>query len=162
MTASLSLRSIVLAGFVVLATAATAHAQRVVSDAELGDARPEAELRLDMREAVERDTDTVNTALVFNNPNAQTAHVMCRAYDSNGNHMGRRLVGVPGNGVRYLRASDFSRGGDFIGAAICSSRTRVAASAVLLAPGAITNLDVIQADAWDDTNRMRFPLIATY
>ena len=44
----------------------------------------------------------------------------------------------------------------------CTSRTRIAATAVLLAPGALTNLDVIQADHWDESNRMRFPLIASY
>ena len=161
MTASNSFRSFLLAGATVLAFAAPAHAQRAV-ETELGDARPEAELRVDLREAMEHDTDSVNTALVFNNPNAEVAAVLCRAYDSNGNYVGRRIFRLPANGVRYVRASDFSGGGDYIGSAICSSRSRVAASAVLLAPGAITNLDVIQSDPWDDSNRTRFPLIATY
>jgi hypothetical protein len=54
-----------------------------------------------------------------------------------------------------------SGGADFIGSAVCASRTRVAASAIFLAPGSLTNLDVIQAGPWDDT-KIRFPLIATY
>ncbi|MEM9175706.1 MAG: hypothetical protein AAGC67_10765, partial [Myxococcota bacterium] len=120
------------------------------------------ELRVDLREAMERDTDTVNTALVFNNASGDVVHVFCRAFDADGAYEGRRVVRIPARGVRYLRASDFSSGGDFIGSAVCSSRARVAASAVLLAPGALTNLDVIQADAWDEGNRVRFPLIATY
>ena len=160
MTASNTFRSIILAGAALLAASA-AQAQEV-SATEADQSRPESELRADMRDAMERDTDSVNTALVFNNPSADVVHVFCSAFDSNGRYEGRRTVRIPGRGVRYLRASDFSSGDDYIGSALCQSRARVAASAVLLAPGAITNLDVIQADAWDESNRVRFPLIATY
>ena len=55
----------------------------------------------------------------------------------------------------------FSSGADFIGSAMCSSRARVAASGVFLAPGSITNVDVIQAPTWGP-GQIRFPLIATY
>jgi hypothetical protein len=75
--------------------------------------------------------------------------------------IGRKVARIPGRGVRYLSASDLSGGADFIGSAVCASRTRVAASAIFLAPGSLTNLDVIQAGPWDDT-KIRFPLIATY
>jgi len=134
----------------------------VLTSAQADDSRPETELRVDLREAMERDTDSVNTALVFNNGATEVVRVVCRAFDARGTYLGRRTLRVAARGVRYLRASDFSGGSDFIGSAVCSARGRVAASAILLAPGAITNLDVIQAHAWDDANRVRFPLIATY
>ena len=155
----ISLRSLVLAGAALLAAAAPAWAQTVV---DLDESRSEAELRVDMRDAVERDTDVVNTALVFNNTSPDVSHVICLAHDAQGQYLARRIVRIPAQGVRYLRASDFATRGDFIGSATCTSRARIAATAVLLAPGAITNLDVIQADRWDDANRMRFPLIANY
>jgi len=125
------------------------------------DARTEAELKVDVRQAIERDTDVANTALIFNNTTGQDTLVVCSAYSAEGRMLGRKTAQIPARGLRYLRASDISKGVDFIGSAVCSSRARVAASAVFLAPGAMTNLDVIQLGPWDDTS-IRFPLVATY
>lgn len=161
MTRSYLLRSVALASAALLVSAATAQAQ-MATMFDRDDSRPEAELRVDMRGAVDRDTDVADTALVLSNTTNQDTHVLCVSYDANGNAVGRKFARLPARGVRYLRASDFSNGADFIGSASCTSRGRVAASAVFLAPGAITNLDVIQGQRWDDTNRVRFPLIATY
>jgi hypothetical protein len=125
------------------------------------DSRGEVDLKADVRRAIDRDTDVANTALVFNNPGNQAASVVCLGYGPNGNMLGRRVAQIPARGLRYLRASDLSGGVDFIGSAICSSRVRLAGSAVFLAPGSITNLDVIQAGPFD-SNSIRFPLVATY
>ena len=151
-------RSIVfLAVSSVLAGAGLAQAQ----DAEIDNARGAAELRAEVKDAVERDVDTANTALVFNNVTRSDSYVVCTAYDGNGNNLGTKRAYVPKRGVKYLRASDLSNGVDFVGSAVCTSRARMAASAVFLGPGTITNLDVIQPGTWDAT-RIRFPLIATY
>ncbi|MBJ21961.1 MAG: hypothetical protein GY910_19535 [bacterium] len=125
------------------------------------DSRGENELRSELREAIDRDTDVANTALVFNNTTSGDAVVVCTAFGANGNFIGRGTVRLPARGVRYLRASDLSGGADFVGSALCASRVRVAASAIFLAPGSITNLDVIQAGPWDAHN-IRFPLVASY
>lgn len=151
-------RSIVfLAVSAVLAGAGLTQAQGV----EIDEARGAEELRAEMRDAAAGDVDTTNTALLFNNVTRINSYVVCTAYDGNGNVLGTKRAYVPKRGVKYLRASDFSNGADFVGSAVCTSRERMAASAVLLAPGAITQLDVIQPDAWDLT-RIRFALIATY
>jgi len=151
------MRSALLAtGLLLITSPATAQ-----SLASWDDSRDEAQLKLDVREAIERDTDVANTALVFNNTSSTEAIVRCAAYGANGRVLGRRRAVVPAKGLRYLRASDLSNGKDFVGSAVCTARNRLAASAVFLAPGAMTNLDVIQAGPWDSTS-IRFPLVATY
>lgn len=152
------LRSTLFVATALVWTAGSASAQTVTSR---DDSRGETELRAEVREAIERDTDVANTALVFNNTSTEDTTVICTAHGANGEFLGRRMARVPARGLRYLRASDLSSGADFVGSAVCSSRARVAASAVFLAPGSITNLDVIQAGPWDSHN-IRFPLIATY
>ncbi len=154
------LRSLPFAIVALVLGAGVASAQALAM-ADRDDSRSETELRVEMREAVDRDTDSTNTALVFNNTTNQDAIVFCTAYGANGRLLGRKIAKLPARGTRYLRASDLSNGADFVGSALCSSRARVAGSAVFLAPGAITNLDVIQAGPWD-SNRIRFPLIASY
>ena len=151
-------RSCVLVCTALLLGAAASQAQ---TPTDRDDSRGEEQLRVEVRQAMDRDTDTTNTALVFNNTTAAVAHVVCIAYSAEGRMLGRKVARLPARGVRYLRASDLSGGTDFIGSAICATRARVVASAVFLAPGSLTNLDVIQAGPWDDTN-IRFPLIATY
>jgi len=151
-------RSIAFAAAALFLSAAGAEAQTMI---EMDDSRSETQLREDMKEAVDRDTDVANTALVFNNTGGEQTHVFCTAFGANGRALGSKVARIPGKGVRYLRASDLSNGVDFIGSALCSSRGRVVGSAVFLAPGAMTNLDVIQAGPWDDAS-LRFPLIATY
>ena len=159
MTSPFLIRSTLLASTALLMlVSASAQAQTVDTR---DDSRGETELRAEVRQAIERDTDVANTALVFNNTTHEAASVICRAYGANGELLGRRFARVPARGVRYLRASDLSSGADFVGSAVCASRSRVAASAIFLAPGSITNLDVIQAGPWDAHN-IRFPLVATY
>ena len=160
MTSQLLIRSTLLTSFALLLLLAATSAAAQTVDAR-DDSRSESELRAEVRQAIERDTDVANTALVFNNTTHEDASVICRAYGANGELLGRRFARVPARGVRYLRASDLSSGADFVGSAVCASRSRVAASAIFLAPGSITNLDVIQAAPWDAHN-IRFPLIATY
>lgn len=160
MTLKSLIRSTLLASTaLVLATAGLSQAQTIVTPDD--DSRSEMELRAEVRRAIDRDTDVANTALVFNNASSQESTVVCRAYGANGDFVGRGVAKIPPRGVRYLRASDLANGADFVGSAVCRTRTRMAASAVFLAPGAITNLDVIQAAPFDSYD-IRFPLIATY
>ncbi len=136
----------------------TAQAQ----DAEFIDmGRDEVELRVDVKAAVDRDTDVANTALVFNNAGRKDTTVTCTAYGSNGDVLGRGRTRVAAQGVKYIRASDLSNGVDFIGSALCKARGRIVVSSVFLAPGAITNLDVKTRNGKRWT-RVRFPLIASY
>jgi hypothetical protein len=158
MTLRSLIRKTLYASTALLLLAGAASAQTVTSR---DDSRGETELRAEVRDAVDRDTDVANTALVFNNTSPNETTVICTAYGANGQFLGRKMARVPARGVRYLRASDLSGGVDFVGSALCASRARVAASAVFLAPGSISNLDVIQAGPWDSHN-IRFPLIATY
>ena len=152
-------RSIAFATAALLLSAGAAQAQTMLDSVD--DSRSEDQLRADVKEAVERDNDVANTALVFNKTTNEVTHVFCAAHGANGEILGRKVARIPGKGVRYLRASDLSSGADFIGSAACSTRGRVVGSAVFLAPGSMTSLEVIQAAAWD-SNSIRFPLIATY
>ena len=140
---------------------AVAAGTRVDDAGRLDESRPTEELEVDMRAAVDRDTDVANTALTFNNVGVSAAIVVCRAFDGRGTALGIRAVHVPANGLRYLRASDFADGADFVGSAVCKSRVRVHGSAVFLAPGALTNLNVIH-NVRKRVTTIRFPLVATY
>ena len=143
---------------VMLAAGASAEFATVAS---LDDSRDDAQLKVEMRDAMRHDTDVANTALVFNNTGNSEAVVYCRAFGPDGRALGRKVARIPKKGLRYLRASDLAGGADFIGSATCTTRVRVVASAVFLAPGVLTNLDVVQLGPWDDST-IRFPLIATY
>jgi len=134
-------------------------AAQAVEEVDIG--RLEVELRVDITDAIERDTDVANTALVFNNAGRVATTVYCTAFSGNGEILGRGKTRVPAKGVRYLRASDLSDGVDFVGSAVCKARGRVTATSVFLAPGAITALDVKQYRR-KRTSRMRFPLVASY
>lgn len=125
------------------------------------ESRDEAELRVEIKDAIARDTDLSNTVLVFNNAGRRTTYVHCAAYNGNGRVLGRRIARVPAQGVRYLRASDLSNGVDFVGSVICKAREHVVASAIFLTPGAITNLEVVQKRSRRAT-RIRFPLVASF
>lgn len=139
--------------------AATTGQAQELSEVDIG--RLEIELRTDITDAVERDTDVVNTALVFHNSGIRDAAVRCVGYGANGEVLGRGMTRVPAKGVRYLRASDLSDGVDFVGSALCKANGNVVATAVFLAPGAITDLDVQQRPR-RRRSHMRFPLIASY
>jgi hypothetical protein len=141
-----------------LVPAGLAGAQEV---AQIDDARDEVELKADIRNAIERDIDVANTALVFNNASRRATVVHCTAYSANGEALGKKIARVPALGVRYIRASDLSGGADFVGSALCKARGSVVGSAVFLAPGSITNLDILRKKR-KKTTWMRFPLVATY
>ena len=118
------------------------------------------ELQADVRDS-QHDVDTTNTALLFNAQGPDDVVVKCRAYDQNGNAIGRTATKVPKNGLRYLRASDLANGRDFIGSAFCSVRGDVVGSALLVAPGSITPLDVVQ-NQLAGTTTMQFPLVISF
>ena len=75
--------------------------------------------------------------------------------------IGRTATAVPANGLRYIRASDLANGRDFIGSARCWTGGDIIATAVFLAPGAVTSLDVEQ-HRHPLKGRVRFPLVASY
>ena len=87
--------------------------------------------------------------------------VSCVAIDGNGNILGRGYTVVPSNGLRYLRASDLSNGIDYVGSALCKADGRAEASAVFLAPSAITSLKVRQRGRRGGM-LFRFPVVASY
>ena len=93
--------------------------------------RGSVDLLADLEDSTHRDTDSADTALVFTNKGYTRVGVWCTAYDSDGHVVGRADTSVPGNGLRYLRASDFSDGRDFVGHAECKSNGHAAATAVL-------------------------------
>jgi len=106
------------------------------------------------------DTDIADTALVFTNETAAIVEVKCIARNQNGTVVGRTRTRLPAHGLRYLRASDFSDGRDFIGHATCKSSGHVAATAMLFG---------VEISDLPSTSRRRgrgmhhkFSLIATY
>lgn len=105
------------------------------------------------------DRDGLDTALVFSNQLDREVRVGCRAFGRDGQLLGRAGTGLPARGLRYLRASDFAPGGDFVGSVECLAGGRVLAEALLLAPGGITNLEVLQR-ARARSTRIEFPLVA--
>lgn len=132
---------------------------QVTAVAENEVARNADELRTDIASSIDRDV--ADTALVFSNGGGGAQRVACRGFDSSGRVVGRTVTAVPPNGLRYIRASDLGNGTDFVGSARCWTGRGVIASAVFLAPGAITNLDVASNEhRWGV--RVRFPVVATY
>ncbi len=105
------------------------------------------------------DRDGLDTALVFSNQLEREVRVGCRAFGRDGQLVGRAGTGLPARALRYLRASDFAPGGDFVGSVECLAGGRVLAEALLLAPGGITNLEVLQRPRGRST-RLEFPLVA--
>ena len=123
--------------------------------------RGAGDLLADLGDSTHLDRDIADTVLVFNNRTGRRAGVWCAAYDADGNILGRADTYVPGNGLRYLRASDLSGGVDFVGSAVCKARGRLEGSVVFLAPSAITSLKVRQHERRGVTH-FRFPLVASY
>ena len=111
------------------------------------------EFETDLRQPLIADT-----LITFTNTRASRQKVLCVALDKNGATIGRTRTHVPGNGLRYVRASDFSNGGPFIGSVRCRTWGRVIATAVFVGPG-VTDLPVHQG-RHDET--IQIPLVATY
>ena len=86
------------------------------------------------------DTDRADTALVFTNRSQGVVQVRCMSRTHNGEIIGQAGTQVPPNGLRYIRASDFSNGRDYLGSAECKSDRRVLSSAILFGEE-ITRLD---------------------
>jgi hypothetical protein len=111
------------------------------------------------------DRDVADTALVFTNLGNTDGYAHCMAFDGDGRRIGRARVKLPALGVRYLLASDISRGRDFIGHAQCGAAVTVKGTAIFLGPG-LTDLPSmqpsIQPAATALYGRIRFPLVATY
>ena len=106
------------------------------------------------------DVDVADTAIIFTSHARRTVDVKCIARDHDGNVVGRTRTQVPPRGLRYIRASDFSEGRDFVGHAECKSNRRVTANAVFFG--------VEITDLFSHSKRRgramyhRFPVIATY
>lgn len=140
------------------------NANRIDTDetADKDVARDGAALQVDIRDAIDRDTDVADSALVFTNTGDFEGRVICRAIDMNGQAIGSRTgVTVPAGGVRYLRASDLSDGADFVGRAVCVARRPMVSSGFFLAPGAMTDLESRRTEQRRHV-RMHFPVVATY
>ena len=103
--------------------------------------------------------DRLDTALVFSNQLGRDVRVGCRAFGRDGELVGRAGTRLPARGLRYLRASDFAPGGDFVGSVECLAGGRVLAEALLLTPAGATNLEVLQR-ARGRSTRIEFPLVA--
>ncbi len=118
-----------------------------------------------------RNTDTVDTAVVFTNTSSAHAIVTCVAFNKNGYVTGRIRLRVPGLGLRFALASDISSGRDFVGSVLCSTTGHLLGSALLIAPD-LTDLPVEQGDRGPRISdsltdfvpkiSIRFPLVATY
>jgi hypothetical protein len=146
-----------LAGFLLLAPAVAAQS---LASADIGSeiVRDADTLRDELRPRPVDEPDVADTALIFTNLSGNAARVLCVAFDRNGEPVGRRWLSVPKLGLRFVLASDFSDGRDFVGHAQCSVPARMKGSAIFLGPD-ITNLNVIQP--WR-AGRIRFPVVATY
>lgn len=124
--------------------------------------RREAELGDALKRPVDPvDPDLVESVLVFT-AEGDSAVVRCLAHDGRGNALTAITVRVPKNGLRFIRARDFSNGRDYVGSANCKSRGPVNGSAFLLAPGGVSDLPVLQRP-WDRRlSNIVFPVVASY
>jgi len=132
------------------------------------------------------DYDVTDTALVFNNALHSTTVVRCVALGRDGKPMVKFRIKIPGNGLRFILASDFAHGRDFIGSAHCRARGKVVPAAFIVGPGMLTDTPALAtfkrrnvlpvepgalsitdtpADvdlARPSATRMRFPAVVTY
>ena len=145
------------------AIAAPVAAAEALSIEQIAVAEVEVTRSADELQAVLRphpDLDIVNTVLVFNNALRATTVVRCVAFGHNGRPLGRAKLKVPGNGLRFLLASDLANGRDFIGSAICKAKGKVVPSAFIVGRG-LTDAKAKSRFDWPGT-RMRFPAVVTY
>ena len=109
------------------------------------------------------DPDIADTALIFTSKSQSRGRAVCRAFDKNGNVVGRAWLKVPGLGLRYALASDIANDLDFVGSVQCWASTNLIGSAVLLAAGELTDLPVENGRfSAVRGRRVLFPLVATY
>ncbi len=106
------------------------------------------------------DADRFNTVLAFNNSLGLPAVVRCVAYGIDGRPLGRTRVKVPGNGLRFVLASDFAHGRDFVGSARCSSAGRVVPAAFIVGQ-VLTDTPASSVLGWPGT-KIRFPVVVTH
>ena len=102
-----------------------------------------------------------DTALVFTNPGGSSATVRCNAYNKEGVWIGRTRTVVPGDGLRYIRASDLSGGSTFIGSARCWSARRTIGTGYLVTREGITATRVV-SHRHEATEYFRFPVIGYF
>lgn len=120
------------------------------------------ELRPDLRPRPIPHPRSFATVVLFTNTRFSRAWVRCAAYDGNGVILGGARTLVPGNGVRFLRASDIANGRKYLGNVICKANGRVIGSVVLVGPGGeLTDLRVTQRNGPTWT-LLRFPLVASF
>jgi hypothetical protein len=108
----------------------------------------------------DRDRDFVNTALIFTSTSRTRSEVICLARDGNGQVVGRAWAGVPGRGLRFILASDFGNGADFVGSVKCATNGRMAGTALLLGPTGVTDLPGRRV-ALDGPVGLVFPVVVT-
>ena len=128
-----------------------------LAEVELG---RDADLLRDEIRVRPKDIDLADTVLVFTNSGPVRATARCVAFDRSGTPIGRARIKVPGDGLKYMTASDIANGRDFIGQVSCSTQQHLIPSAIFLGPQ-IENLNV-RVTQHDVVTRIRFPLVATY
>jgi hypothetical protein len=108
----------------------------------------------------EVDRDFVNTALIFTNTARTVGYVRCVARNANGEVVGRAWSRVPRKGLRFLFASDFGEGADFVGSAKCQTNGGIAPTALLLGPAGVSDLPAHRI-ALDGPVGILFSVVAT-
>ncbi|MDJ0789431.1 MAG: hypothetical protein QNK05_21710 [Myxococcota bacterium] len=107
------------------------------------------------------DPDLVESVLVFTSE-GDSGGARCVAHDGRGNVLGVVTVRVPRNGLRFIRARDFSGGTDYVGSANCRTKGPINGSAFLLAPGGVSDLPVLQRPYDPRLKNIVFPVVASY
>ncbi len=106
------------------------------------------------------DRDVVNTVLAFNNIHRTEVAVRCVAYNAHGRPLGKAWVKVPGNGLRFMLASDIANGRDFVGSTRCHSAGKIVPAAFIVGR-MLTDTPANASRGWGGT-KMRFPTVLTY
>ena len=133
-----------------LLVAASSHAQDArVSTVEIDRGSDELSDAVRIRPD-DIDRDFINTALIFTNTSMDPNTVSCVARNDNGVAIGRARTAVPRKGLRFIFASDFANGADFVGSVDCWTNGRIAATALLLGPTGVTDLPARRINYDDD------------
>jgi hypothetical protein len=151
---------IVIAACAALSLPAIASAQVCVSDLTEVEIDLDTDLLKDEIRRRPKDIDIADTVRVFTNSGGARTRVGCVAYNRSGTPIGRTRVFIPGNGMKFMRASDLSNSQDFVGHVACSTQGHIIPSALFLGPE-IVNLNV-RSTGHDGAVRIRFPVVATY